>query len=546
MNKNPIITIPTSQDYSVWYNEPYYVDKTYVIKDLKGALKRGSALFFARPRRWGKSLFLSTMKHFFDQDLFKEEYFSDKQVWQDEELRKRAGTYMTISLDLKPVYDVENNALNLDNLYERLLREGVISKYLEIILIEFYGKKLKIEEIGLLEKIKLIKENFSYIGEFIKYFTERFSEKENILILIDEYDKPVNDCLKNKKNEAQAQQILEDLKSKLYRYLKDIPAIIVVTGVNKLSMSSFFSDFNNLRDYSRFTNLGFTKKEVTDLFSKLGIEYSDKIEKWYNGYYFKNQQEFNPWASTSFLENQDYQAYWAKTGTSPQYFRYLVTDVLKINDLNDWLNFLKKEEIEFRDQVISLDFINEMNENVIAHYFYYAGLLSYNEYNNKFFIPNNDVLESYQGLIFPLKYTPVYTKLKTKLVEMLEQWVDSDKIADFIKYLIVTKYNNLDKPNLTETVLVSDIALLIEMFSRSDVQREVNILTGRTDLEFIDVNNKKNVVEFKLVRKGDNYEQVKQQATEQLDKYLAGGEYDQGVGIIIDVEAVEVEIEINN
>jgi hypothetical protein len=102
-------------------------------------------------------------------------------------------------------------------------------------------------------------------------------------LLIDEYDKPVNDCLKYKKNELNCKkEVLEELKDKLYRYLKDIPCITFITGINKLSMASFFSDFNNLKDYSKKITLGFTQSEVEDLFKRLEVEYKEEIKDWYN------------------------------------------------------------------------------------------------------------------------------------------------------------------------------------------------------------------------------------------------------------------------
>ena len=82
------------------------------------------------------------------------------------------------------------------------------------------------------------------------------SAEGQILLLVDEYDKPVNDCLKYKKHESFCKNnVLEELKDKLYKYFKDIPCITLVTGINKLSMASFFSDFNNLIDYSGIVNL---------------------------------------------------------------------------------------------------------------------------------------------------------------------------------------------------------------------------------------------------------------------------------------------------
>ncbi len=533
---NKIIAIPTGDNYSQWYNELFYADKTNIIKNLQGALKSGSALFFARPRRWGKSLFLSTLKYFFDENLFDEKYFIDKAVWTDKELRKRAGTYFTISLDLKPLYDVKTETIKLDNLYKEILKQ-IPEKYFK----KVFEIDKPISDIGIKKISKELKEYYPNAGILLKTLTEEISEEKNIFIFIDEYDKPVNDSLKTHKNEPQAQKVLEDMKNELYRYLKDIPAVIIITGVNKLSMASFFSDFNNLADFSNMINVGFSQKETEDLFSRLDVKYNPELEKWYNGYYFSGKQEFNPWAITRFLKNKEFKAYWARTGLSPQYFKYLMQDVLQINNLEDFLKFLE-DKIKFSDKIINLDYINNNNPDVIIHYFYYAGLLSVQPKTNKFFIPNNDVIESYESLMFTATETRFYRKLKTKLVDMLEKWPDKEKIKDFIIFMLNEKYNNLDKTSLNENIIVSDIALLIKTFSRNDVQREVNIFSGRTDLKFIDLNDKKNLVEFKIARKTSEIKKKKLEAQEQIKKYMSGGNYDLGIIVLIDLEKVGVEV----
>ena len=92
--------------------------------------------------------------------------------------------------------------------------------------------------------------------------------------------------------------------------------------------------------------------------------------------------------------------------------------------------------------------------------------------------------------------------MKEKLVDSLENIeTNTDYLQDFILFLIKEKYNNLDKKSIHENILVSDIALFFKTFSRNDIQREVNILEGRTDLEFISKNDVKFVLEFKVVRK---------------------------------------------
>ena len=111
------ITIPTSNDYSVWYDKNYYVDKTGELAKLEWTLARWSAIFFARPRRWGKSLFFSMTNYFFNKDLYKPEYFEWKNIEKSEILAKKAGKYYVLSLDLKPIYDKDSNSLKWDKLW---------------------------------------------------------------------------------------------------------------------------------------------------------------------------------------------------------------------------------------------------------------------------------------------------------------------------------------------------------------------------------------------------------------------------------------------
>ena len=535
------MTIPTSADYKQWYDKEFYVDKTYIMSVLKNSFVSWAALFFARPRRWWKTLFMNTMQYFFDKEMYKEEYFKDKLIWKDKEMKKKTGKYMTLFLDLKPVYDMEKWELKLDNLYRWLIGQ-IKDKYFVELIKEMYWNEAKIDNLWIKQKNEYIKENYENIWDFIKAFVEKFSKEEEIIIFIDEYDKPVNDCLKTKKNEQICKEILNKLKNNLFSHLKDIPAIIIVTWVNKLSMASFFSDFNNIDDNSQKVNVWFTQEEVKNLFNRLWVKYENKLERWYNGYYYEWQQEYNPWAIWRYIANRQYKPYWAKTWTTPDYFRYLITEKLNINSMEDFMKFLADKNIIYSDKIINIEYLNDMNPWMIAHLFYYAWLLSVDPKKNKFFIPNNDVIESYENLIFQEKYTPFYMNLKTKLVDMLETWPEEENIKDFIIFMLTNKYNNQDKTWINENIIVSDIALLMKTFSRNDIQRETNILPWRPDLIFIDKHEKNNVVEFKVARKTEQVEWKIKEAKEQLEMYKKWWEYDRCILVVIDLEKIEVEV----
>jgi len=535
------IAIPSSQDYSIWYKQTAYIDKTDLIVELNNTFQSWSAIFFARPRRWGKSLFLSTLKHFFGKDWYKPEYFADKAVAQDSEVMKRAGTYFVLSLDLKPLYTSETQRIDFVFLWMQLLGQLpylYITQTLGVI-------REELSDIDKKQKLTDMQAWWFKIWAFLKQFVESYSKKKPILLLIDEYDKPINDCLKTKKNEHLAKDILNTLKSHLYSWLKDIPCITVVTGVNKLSMAGFFSDFNNLSDYSHKTVLWFTEPEVKALFVRMGVDYSDDLKKRYNGYRFRKGNEFNPRAIMKYLENDCFfQAYRSKTWTSPEYFTHLVVDILKVHTLDQWLALL--EQTDYTDEIIQLDLINEKNIMVILHYFYYAGLLTVTD-NGKFCVPNNDVLSSYKNLIFSNRETQTYVDLRTKLCDGVEQlaYGNVEPMQDFVSFLLHTKYLNQDRTDLTkfgEQTLASDLWLLMKTFVRIDIKREVNHLVGRTDITYIDLLDQPTLWEIKIARTQADIDQKRQEWLAQLALYNQTKNYVRSYLFVVCLETIEVLI----
>ena len=218
------------------------------------------------------------------------------------------------------------------------------------------------------------------------------------------------------------------------------------------------------------------------------------------------------------------------------------------------------EQYKYTDKVISLETINELNIPVILHYFYYAWLLTITE-DYRFAIPNNDVITAYEDLIFPEIYTENYINLREKAILAIEKLEENTSyLKEFIKFLLNYKYVNQDKRDLTklwEQVITSDIFVILKTFVRLDLRREVNILSWRTDLEYIDYENRKILFEFKIAKKSPpsppleggisskeeipNYVEKKlEEARKQAEKYEW---YDRKYVIVVDLENVDVFVE---
>ena len=272
-----------------------YVDKTEYIWQL---IKPAKEMYFlSRPRRFGKSLTISTLKAVFEgkKELFKGLAIYDKPYdWQP---------YPVIHLSFGD-YNVVSDALK------------ELSGYL-------------------MTKIKQVAESYSFeltaatpglcFGELI----DKLYEKGSVVILIDEYDKPILDNISN----PAVADIQKCLKG-FYSVLKDRNAkerFLFVTGVSKFSHVSLFSDLNNLTDITmdaRYaTMFGYTQEELEsnfgDRISALAGEedvdvYKEKIKKWYNGYRFEENAKtvYNPVSLAKFFESDGkFNNYWFATGT---------------------------------------------------------------------------------------------------------------------------------------------------------------------------------------------------------------------------------------
>lgn len=283
------------QDFRGIREDQYlYVDKTHIIHQL---ITSGKYYFLSRPRRFGKSLTLSAIKELFlgSRELFKGLWIEDKWNWE-----KRY-----------PVIHFSFSSMG----YKEVGLEPAIARTLD----------MKAEEMG----IELAGEGISFrFQDFIK----KAARERPVVLLIDEYDKPLIDYL-DKENLPTALAHQKILKS-FYSIVKDNDAhirFLLITGVSKFSKVGVFSDLNNLRDitlapaYS--TLAGITQQELEVYFGEeMDLIAEEKgltpgklradIQRWYNGYSFDTKDLlYNPFSLLNFFSDRQFKNYWFATGT---------------------------------------------------------------------------------------------------------------------------------------------------------------------------------------------------------------------------------------
>ncbi len=274
------------QTFRVIREENYiYIDKTKEALELIESYKYA---FLSRPRRFGKSLFIDTLHNIFEakKTLFEGLYIYDKWDWQTK--------YPVIKISW------DGNMRTSDNL-QRVAYD----------MMQLNQKRLQVvcEE----------QSNMSIcLAQLIRFAYEKYNQK--VVVLIDEYDKPILDNLDQME---QAKENREYIKG-LYTVLKGSDAylkFVFLTGVSKFSKSSIFSGLNMLTDISlqpKFGNIcGYTHEDVQNHF----VEYLDdvdqtKLKSWYNGYNFLKDSVYNPFDILQFFANDKvYDNYWFATGT---------------------------------------------------------------------------------------------------------------------------------------------------------------------------------------------------------------------------------------
>ncbi len=263
-----------------------YVDKT---KEALELIKNYKYIFLSRPRRFGKSLFLSTLKEIFqgNRELFKGLYIYDKYHFP-----KHPVIHLSWEGDLKTLKDIKETAL-------RILKQN---------------KK----RLGIDEEIE-----FEGVGNYFAFLIEMAYEKygKRVVILIDEYDKPILDNIENFDVAYEAREFLREFYG-VIKGMDEYIRFVFITGVSRFSKVSIFSGLNNLRDISlepKFAYIcGYLHENLEREFKEhlKGVDL-ERVREWYNGYNFLGEERvYNPFDILLFIDSGfEFKSYWFETGT---------------------------------------------------------------------------------------------------------------------------------------------------------------------------------------------------------------------------------------
>lgn len=359
-----------------------YIDKTQHIYNL---FSRGGRFYFlARPRRFGKSLLISTLKELFlgNRELF-------KGLWIDSSDYEWVR-YPVIHLDFGTIAhrNPQEMEVELAQRFQTIAHEYNIT----------------------------LPPHLSSSGQL--YDLVRQLRKVNkVVILIDEYDKPILDHI----NDVPTAYAMRDAIRSVYDTIKGLDEhlrAVFVTGVTKFAKTSVFSGMNNLNDISfseiSASLLGYTQEEIMHYFPEYIQSIADKehvshdeilktMKEWYNGYQFSEKlvRVYNPFSIHYYLSKQKLANYWFQSGTPTFLIHLIKKQYIDLENLAD-------EELKI-DQLSTF----ELDNIPLIPLLFQAGYLTvdiYNQKTNRFTLkyPNHEVEESFtKCIVSALTYAPM-------------------------------------------------------------------------------------------------------------------------------------------
>lgn len=437
-----------------------YVDKTALIYRL---VSEGAIYFFSRPRRFGKSLMLSTLESYYEG---RKELFEGLAI---AELEKDWFRY--------PVFHLDFNGANF-------AKEGVL--------------EAKIEEFIAREEERFGKDpNMLTVGGRFEAVLKRAGEKmgRRAVVLVDEYDKPILDVLDTpmeEKNRNTLKAFYSTFKS-ADKYLQ----FVMLTGVTKFSQVSVFSGFNQPKDISmdgRFESLcGITQEEIEHYFNDsidqlaqeeecTFNEMKARLKAQYDGYHFsKNMLDiYNPFSILNAFDSLQINDYWFTSGTPTYLVRLLQHNKEQINELVG----------KYYDISLFADYKADMEQPLPM--IYQSGYLTIKDYDkrrNRYLLdfPNNEVRKGFLSVIAASYLKPKHEEITSWVSDaaiMLEDGETTalrDSFTAFLSSIPYDAHESTKNPELSEKHFQYTFYLILRLIGVYCLHIEQTQSQGRVD-----------------------------------------------------------------
>jgi hypothetical protein len=486
-------------------NDFLYVDKTLFIEHIID--NPSQVLLFTRPRRMGKTLNLDTLRTFVDPQVP-----DAKELFKGLNIEK---SYIYEKMGSNPVIWLSFRDMKLETKYSKYLKviEDTIAKYIPKKKVSKYLNNI-------------LEDNQTKDLDGIKYLTENIYQVtgKRSYVILDEYDKLVMDSVLHGKDAVQ--EAVDFTKGLMGPVFKDNPHLEkgIITGVNRITQESMFSDLNNIVVDGVFqstefdTDFGFTEEEVSKLIeTKQDFE---KVTDWYNGYRVGNEKVYFTYSVMSYLQYGVFSNYWGKSGVMDMIIDHLTND--RIEAISKIIS--NGGVIESVEDRISIEGLFERNRAdafysllVQTGYFTHDKVGDKNDpfydMSNNYLLncPNIELQKVWETFILSNIYSiPEYN--------VFQAFDYGDNLAIFqgrFQELLTNKLSYFDFQQETKEAIYHSyvLGLLAGAGYKPKSNKESGL--GRYDI-FVEINDKAYIFEFKQINEPEKIEEAARVAIEQI------------------------------
>ena len=514
-------------------NSFYYVDKTKYIEEL--LLDGTQVKLFCRPRRFGKTLSMSTLRYFFDiknregnRKLFDGLYISNSPLMSEQ------GKYPVIFISMKGITghtwkssfsDIKLKIKELFKDYSYLVDS--FDKYDKL---DFEKYILDIENLGEAD----LKKSLHILTKLLcKYYNQK------VILLIDEYDSPILSAVE-KGYYTEMKDFLrafygDALKTNEYLQMG------VLTGIIRVTQAGIFSDLNNIENYTILKKsysqyFGLLEAEVEEALRYYGIEYKlDEVRAWYDGYNFAGTEVYNPLSILKYIKEKELESYWINTSGNA-----LIMEIIANSDdrvIKDLEKLFEEKELETAVD-LELDMGKSLLESDIWSLMLSSGYLTIKEKidrkNYIIKIPNKEIRTFFKDAFIKMVFKgtryveDVKRALLTKDLESFEiafQNMVLESISFHNTTLNMRKEEGKEIDELSYSEVPYQMFMLGFLTSMQDkffVTPEQESGLGRADI-LLEPRNKNGVgyiLEIKAARKNNRISNLAKRAHKQIDSKI--------------------------
>ena len=512
--------------------DSYYVDKSLFVEAF---VKSGAeAMMFPRPRRFGKTLNMTMLKYFFDIEEAAENrpLFEGLAIEKTETFEKHQGKYPVVYLSLKSCKGDSFQS------FFTLLKDKIASLYAQNIQLATHLSEADKAYFNNILSQKASKEAFMVSLYKLSYFLNLFYNQK-VILLIDEYDTPIHEAYLN----GHYDETVGFLKALMGDALKGNPYLYksAITGILRISKESMFSDLNNLEVQSILSNkfntyFGFTQNEVGDILMNYNLSTEiDNVKKWYDGYYFGDEDIYNPWSIINFV-NRDgvYNNYWINTSSNDlvhSFIRQSDESIKKI--IGSLLN--NEEVFSVIDENVSFKNIENSKETIISFFLQtgylkgrFVGKLDLKN-NYKIEIPNNELRIIYNDIIVKWFDDTIGNQDYDNLIKSLLN-ADLQLFNRLLSNYILESLSYFNLPKKTKEVeriyQAFLLGILVSLRKEYEITSEKESGYGRYDIAIVPKDKTKRAIIMELKAIDDFNEETTEQALDSALKQINDRQYE--------------------